>query len=271
MTHKIAILGAGPVAAYVYTACKSRGIIPDVYAKEVTKAPVGAFWLRWVPRNMEQQFPRESIEIIPVGNKEQYIRKQWGESAVKTKSCSFPNVMYKEYGYDPALVLPVLWRDCEIKLVESLSDEEIQKVAKSYDVVFQTFPSQKSIRELSEYVVRVPTAVYTNPIKQIENRIYYNGLMEPTVRLSVLFGKVQYEFVAGSEITEYEGATIGSFVDLHPDTPSYENASAENIFYIGRYAEWRRHMLVHEAFLKTNMILKAHYGTQIDETMAHAV
>ena len=48
---KVAILGAGPSAAFAYQACKahSERVDVEIFSLEYYQIPVGAFWFRWLP------------------------------------------------------------------------------------------------------------------------------------------------------------------------------------------------------------------------------
>ena len=254
MTKRVAILGAGPVSAYVYSACVDRGIFPTIVAESITKSPYGAFWFRWIPKFLSHTFAPEKIEILSYGDKETYISKQWGKDLdPDLYPSSFPESKIEAWGYDPSIILAKLWRNAKVTKRPITDDEDIWSLAKIFDCIFLTFPSFESRRINAHYTVEVPTIRVKNSFP-VSNKVYYDGGEGKIVRVSFLFGNIYYELVKDCEYNlpgEY-----GKFIDLHPSTPAWTNQIEKNVFYIGRYAEWNRHMLAHEAYEKAINILE---------------
>lgn len=261
---KIAILGAGPVAAFVYRACIDFGMPDvdiDVYGMSQTKAPAGAFWFHDVPKYLKSELTAYDILIIPDGTKENYVRKQWGE-AVDPESSSFPRDPKIAIGYKPDEVLPLLWEGASLRVTGEMPDERIRLMSFTgdYTVIFQTFPSEEAKDFYKSYMVRIPTLSYAMPDDFTRNEVHYIGDLGDTVRLSFLFGRCHYEYVRDHifEAEMLEVGKVGSFMDIHPNAPSWDpkRSAGKNVYLIGRYATFQRHYLSHEAYQETLDVLR---------------
>jgi hypothetical protein len=255
MKAKIAILGGGPVAAYVYRACLDSGFNPTILSKEITSAPAGAFWLRWLPDPLEELAVKSSIQVTPIGSKEIYQIKQWGENG-RFLPCSFPDEAYKSEGYDPRIAIPLLWGNvASATPFVYENDAQIMSLATEYDLVLQTFPSNESLELNRQYVVKVPTKTCSHSYDR--NFVFYNGDPGAIVRVSILFGCIHYEYSTKVPATEID--PTGHFMDMHPNVREWSYRPRNNVHYIGRFAQWKRHMLAHEAYTSTKEILKENW------------
>lgn len=270
---KICILGTGLAGAFAFQACKDAGIKADVYSKtEIGSAPPGAVWFHWLPSSIQAK----PIKVVytSIGFKEEYISKQWGTYRAGQTS-SFPRTTRIESGFEIAPNLPKLWEGAEITLVDSFSDVEVGKLAKQYDLVVQTFPTDFSVRALGKYRVRIP--ILTTPISVKFEHIHlhytklgdvsdaqiitvYNGVdIDKWVRRTYMQDSVHTEFPSHFKTDNwavFPDEKVGFYMDLHPDTPPYFNQIAPKIILVGRFATWDRKYLSHQAYLDVYTKLK---------------
>lgn len=155
MSHKVCILGAGSVAAFIYAACKSYDINPDIYTKGTVRIPNGAFWYHWVPNYVDLE--PETIRIYSVGDELGYVRKQWGDTVkVNPNSSSFPRSPKIVKGWNPSQAYPMIMRECNIIYTGMDQDDEYSRLkSEEYDLVFQTYPTRHHYEAKQEFIVTV--------------------------------------------------------------------------------------------------------------------
>ena len=260
----VAILGAGPSAAYALTACRSYGIEAEIITNRAPSVMFpGPFWLRLNPTGAP--IPKQSMHIYSDGTSENYLRKQWGDIDLSTVLTSFPTQARTELIYEPALVLTEMWKNSSVLMCSDISDADIKDIAKDNDVVFVTFPTSKSRNALNKYAVKFPILSYSKSNKPERipdtNFCLYVGTMESKfVRISYLFGRFHTEYPSDHIINQ---DIIGDGIlcyapDTRPDTPEWDptDVPAKNVYLIGRHAEWNRKVLSHDAYEKAKSIIE---------------
>ena len=255
----VAILGTGPSAAYAAMACNDASVSYDIISN---RSPVmhfpGAFWPRL---NLTgAPIPKVEVKIYSVGTAEGYLRKQWGEVSPEwLKETSFPIKARTELAYNPYELFRPFWATKNIHLVEGLSDEAIADIAKEYAIVFMTFATQKSREAMKPYSIRYPIASYKYSTTNHHYCIYNGEEPNHIVRMSSLFGYIHLEY-SKDYIPKTELVGDGQITwvpDTLPDTPEWDLADvpAKNVFLIGRYAQWKRKVLSHDAYAEVQSIL----------------
>ena len=257
-TPKIAILGAGPSAAFAFRACRDKKIMPDVFANRIT-APFGAFWLYRLPPSItkkQRQAIRVNLHTARVGTASGYALKMWGDPILIT---SFPAMERNEFVYHPRKGLQLLWQGVKLTHTRRMTDSDVRSLAQRYDLVFQTFPTERS-RRLPNRVVPFETYTQFSSTDSDFGLCLYNGLPESEwARVTYAFGRVSFEYPPDPNIStnkrmqrEYrKGNWIVQVVnDIVPDVKPIAESPAPNVFLIGRYATWNRKELAHEAYEK---------------------
>lgn len=269
---KVAILGRGASAAYAYRACVYAGVTPAVYGPE-TRQQKGAFWMHWMPPHLDESKPAgatregamhsDQIKVTGRGTAEEYVYKQWGRKNIPS---SFREGDINTQGYDPARALELLWQDFAgaVDTVQ-LTDEAIVKLARQYDLVLMTFPRTVPLGA-APTPVKIPIIwkkyAYKPDPTRINNMVVYNGVPGNIVRSSWLWGVESHECLAKTDPGYFdpwldEGYGVEWRTDLHPDTKQgFAAPLAENVTYLGRYANWSRKMLSYEAYGSTMQILR---------------
>lgn len=270
---KVAIIGTGPSAAFAYQGAKDCNCDITVYGKYSKNFPQGAFWFHWVPAEVvrDSNARRWKISIVHIGTRMDYVKKQWSADYAEETSASF-GLNRVEEGFDPGQVWEAMWADAKFdESVGFMDDEVIKALSLKYDYTFHTFPSRLSLS--TRTAIPTPTVSFklneqplyrvlrlANPKFSIGDQVIYDGRKDtPTVRISTLFGSVNIEFVSTKDVSEIFpfNVTAGKFMDITPDTQKLQpdEELGPGIYAIGRYAQWDRHMLSHEAFGKVASII----------------
>jgi hypothetical protein len=265
---KIAILGAGATAAYINAACqrfKGDKISVKVFTNKIPEPPVGAVWFRNVPNDLKSVVTAHTITIVYLGTAENYLRRQWGNIDFDKYPTSFGRRADKSpsKGYKPADVLPHLWNDAHKVIVRhKLTDDDVYRYSTRFDFVFVTFPLMYStVRLQARSLVRIPIIEAEAP-SYSQNIVIYNGTsVGYMVRISQIYGKIFVEYPTHHILEQKavgRNAKVTTVHDLHPAMaiPTTPPDLPNNIRMIGRYAEFKRHMLAHEAYTETMTILE---------------
>ena len=274
---KVAILGAGPSAAYVAMACTKLSVKYDIISsRSPTLFFPGSFWLRQDP--WTHTTPTTKIHIYSTGDVIGYLRKQWKmvdpDWLLYT---SFPKTTSTELVWDPYKILTAFWKDKNILLIKDLSDRDIQDISQApgYDLVFLTFATEKSKKVMKPYVTKYPIIshniedivsngeeldLYLTQLSTSSYCLYDGDTGHYVTRISQLFGYVHFEYSQYYIPTqELVGNGKVTWVpDTYPDTPEWDlqDVPANNVHLIGRHAQWRRKILSHDAYEQTIEILE---------------
>lgn len=274
---RIAVLGVGPSSAFIVAASHKQCPDAEIHLYSLTErlnSPAGAFWFHWVPEDLQQKYEVHKISVIGLGTQAEYIVKQWGVR-VENNSSSFPNLNRIDTGWNPGDV----WKDM-LSPAEFIFQGKTtyQAHMHNYDVVFQTFPTEFAKYQMKDYLVHIPVLVFppgssftsllgTVQDKQSElhkidakNWVMYDGHKNcKWVRISYLFGYGYVEFPKDNTL-ELGATSKGKIVyleDLHPDIPNdFEEVLPDNVFMVGRKAQFSRKMLSSDAYARTMEILE---------------
>lgn len=266
MIKNVVIIGFGSSAMYAIVACNDFGIVPTVLANEINVNP-GAFWLKYLPSRLMDGSIQERIVVTKVGDRENYIKKQWGEIPKGYKS-SFPEHEFIEYGYNPQHTIPYVLSKCDFKQKDSgiLKDKDILSLGKKYDLVLHSFPSELSKVHLGSMMVKIPVSL-SNYNPEQGNRVIYNGREKDfVVRVSYLFGNKYTEYSSHYMDTKDLDSKTNRFsqqsnvVYIDDLKPINMNLSvpilSHNIIPIGRLGRFDRTVLAHDTYYLVENILK---------------
>ncbi len=274
---KVAILGAGPSAAYIATACEDFSVEYDIISsRSPTLFFPGSFWLRQNP--WTALMPVTKVHIYSTGSAIGYLRKQWKMvDPAWLLHTSFPEISRTELVWNPYDFLIPFWKNKDILLIKDLSDEDIKDIAEGYDAVFMTFATQKSKKVMEPFVIKYPIISYNaEELAKVDNETYpltstllsskisyciYDGdAGHHMTRVSQLFGYVHFEYsqyyIPTQELIGNGKVTWVS--DTYPATPEWnpQDVPADNIILVGRHAQWNRKILSHHAYEQTVKILE---------------
>ena len=259
----VAILGLGPSAAYAYRACLDCGVVASLHGDQAI-LPRGAFWLHWLPQSVAHKVPGQEyqegaseIEMMAIGTPEEYVYKQWGPGL--TLQTSFPVETRRETGYEPVRGMRLLWGADEPPdaNIGKLDQDAIRRIARQNDLVIQTFPTLHRLPG-EPMPITFATVYREAPKYHGRNMVIYLGIPGPVVRSSFLWSIEAHELVAGAPVQPWlnRGYKVVHKKDIHPTTKvEVLPTLADNIKYVGRYAEWKRKTLSYEAYGRTYEIL----------------
>jgi len=261
MNNKVAIIGLGPTGSFAAKAAYDQGCEVDIFATQTPAVPPGAFWLHWIPQDVTKKFKPEEILITASGNARDYVMRQWQGNYPS----SFPENDMTEEGYNPADILPNLVpAECTLNLISTpLSDEDVADLASGYGLVFQTFATKESKQQQPALVPYCAAAKFgTN---HDTNIVWYNGTKRGLfVRTARLFGNDFVEFPKRMELPEVTeimkrsgmtGYDVTVLKDIDPRTKPWQSPDT-NIKLLGRFAEWDRSVLSHDAYNKVTKYIK---------------
>lgn len=252
MPTKIAIVGFGPTAIFAARAAYDLGCKVEIFTDKARPMPPGATWLHWVPEDIAQEFASTPIYVVGKGTSAEYTKRQWGFECPS----SFPTKAVWEHGYDPQKVLDSLLPvECNVNLMGyAMSDADVQDLAKSYDLVFQTFPTKES-KEQQPALMSFVAAAKLGTDDPSQNWVVYNGTKEGlVVREASIFGNHFLEFPKNISMEEIKKShplssdyKMVELRDLHPHTKPWDFKHPK-IKLLGRWAQWDRKVLSHDAY-----------------------
>ncbi len=248
---EVAILGTGPSAAYAAQPCDACNVDSQIMSSTSpsTFYP-GAFWPRSNP--LEKDMPLYKIYISKVGTAEKYLEKQWGEVQPEwLEETSFPTEARYEFGLNPYELFSEIWKDKDIHLSHILRDEDVAHIAQQVDLVLMTFPTKRSKEIFGHELIKHPIVSYKTD-SLLNHYCIYDGENDKIVRMSSLFGFIHNEYSKDyiPDIALIGAGQVTWMTDTLPDTPEWDlgDTPADNVYLIGRHAQWSRKKLAHHAF-----------------------
>lgn len=271
MKPKVAILGTGISSAYAYRACfdyKLKRV--DVFNFESGKPGIGAFYLHWVPEDIQLKVPAQKVAYLGIGTAKVYMERQWPQLKHNTAlrrntKTSFPSKgLILEEGWNAKEVWELLWIRANIDTVAfKLSDADIKDLARTYDIVFQSFPSQAALSTQPVNAL-IPIEVFpkganilndklAGMVEDCPNVIIYNGKEDSSrwVRASMMFGATSIEYpytMKEEDIHLKKGGQLKVIQDIFPGVRPYRERIVPNVIPIGRFATYKRSYLSHDAY-----------------------
>lgn len=267
MPSKIAIVGFGPTAVFAAKAAYDMGCQVEIYTDQQKPMPPGATWLHWLPEDVSGMFTPTQIYVIGKGTSEQYTQRQWG----KVYPSSFPAKPVWEVGYDPMVVLDKLLPTvCNVNITPyRMSDADVKDLSVGFDLVFQTFPTRES-KEQQPSLLPFVAAAKLGTEDPKKNYVVYNGTKDGiVVREACLFGNHFLEFPKGVEEEEVRathtspltGYKLVTLKDLDPRTKPWMGHD-KKIKLLGRWAQWDRKVLSHDAYEIATRHIQEMYNEQ---------
>lgn len=251
----ITILGTGLSAAYAAWAV--HAIAPMARVEILGPKPVataGAIWARTNPTPYEM--PLHNIGVTLRGKADVYAQKQWG-TLDPTTAHRRSSQMEVERGYDPALLMRKTFLKFQPAISQFRQQSEVLTLAANRTAVIQTFSLDFKAQQ---QLVRIP--VVTHPSDSTEFMYCsYNGLAgDPVVRESLLFGRMFYELpfnATAEQVNSIAAGAEGRMVVYPLDIPPWceqqpltweQRHLAPNVLLVGRYPQFDRTHLAHQAF-----------------------
>lgn len=266
---RFAVLGSGPAGLLSAHAIHLMGYDFEIISQKKPSKQYGAQWLHEPIFDITSNEPDGYVDVSHRGDETMYARKVYGDGRFPT---SFG--VWGRDGSVPAWDLreayALLWEKYEDKIIDRLLDpEEVENIVKSgtYDHVFSSIPRHILCRSISvngdvggEAVdhkfhsqrVWVQPASIEQP--RTHNFVIYNGEKTPAwYRSSSVFGYGMLEW------GDYYPGGKPPFDGVVPvEKPINTNCDCwdGSITGVGRYGEWRKGVLSHDAMMVTALVVK---------------
>lgn len=256
----VTILGTGLGAAYaawaVHTAVPAARI--EIFGPKPILA-AGAVWARTNPSPYD--LPLQDIGVSLRGKADTYALKQWGTLDQTTGHKLLSNGLLIERGFDPTLFMRKTFLRFPPQLANFRDQSQINDLARTRAAVIQTFSLDfKS----SQALVRIPVVVTELPVSERSMYCCYNGIEgDPVVRESFLFGRWFHELPYNAspaviQAVQKTASEQGTPQLAYPlDIPPWceiaplnweQRHLASNLLLVGRYPQFDRSHLAHQAF-----------------------
>lgn len=244
MDSRIAVLGCGPAGLLVAHAVTRAGLTPIIYSRKQPSSIGGAQYLHSAIPDLTGAEPDGEVEFIFTGKKEVYATKVYGDPYAKTSWDSYQpgthGIWSMRKAYDE------LWQ----RYSEHIQDQEVdrdivQRINEFHPYVFSTIPPASFCYNAEhEFIRQRVRIVYGEAHRQVDldgnDYIMYNGEEDiPWYRRSVIFGWYGMEYPP-------ETAPHGAATVMKPLSTTCN--CFPTIRRFGRYGQFRKEVLIHQAY-----------------------
>ena len=264
----VAVLGLGMSGVYAAKAAKDLGCYVNVFQHGKVTFPPGAFWEYWIPEDID--VPASEIKLTAEGTADKYMSLQWGKVPQAHPKNDFPAKTKIVKGYDPEKIMKAMMPDNVLYLDEPLTDAAIGAICKNYDFVFQTFAASYSY-SYKYYMPMAPfwTAAMYDSWNPELNEVWYNGTNTGfIVRSATLWGNQFWEFPKYLPLDEIQkciptnvlqAMTFTELKEMSSTVRPFQPAasSPDNLYFIGKWAEWVPQRLAYQAYDHVSDIIHA--------------
>lgn len=245
---KVAILGCGPAGLLAAYAAELHGHAPIVFSRKVKSVMPGAQYIHAAIPGLT--YNEVAIKYAKLGTREGYAQKVYGSPDAPCSWDAFPEGVVP--GYDMVAAYDALWDRYKPIVLDGLVDHELlAMVQQKYDMVFSAVPAPllcygdcffrsqtiwvaKTHRDICEQLGD-PCIIYNGQ----ESDLYY--------RTSLLNGVGATEYSDASLNVVRRGELVPPLV--RAQKPLDNNCRCRpNIIRIGRFGQWKKGVLVHDAF-----------------------
>jgi hypothetical protein len=275
---RIAVIGSGPAGLLSAWAAIRAGYYVEIFTNR--KAPTMQTGAQYVHMNIPgitSSDEAQPIQYSHIGTAEGYAEKIYGGALAPDETS-----WYKFEGEVPAWpmseVYQRLWKYFEDVIIEAPVDlGRLEQIARHNFAVFSSMPlnvlldpSQKASGHFkTEMVFTYPKMVTPGyKIGRAPNVIVYNGAGAGWYRQSRIFGKEWTEWpqrmgleAIQAEITryghEYNSLAMWQVAKPVVCTLPVNLLLPPNVRLIGRYGQWRKGVLVHDAYVETTNFLES--------------
>jgi len=250
----IAILGCGPAGLLAAHAAQQRDIPYIVYSIREPSKIHGAQFLHEDIPGLTPEEPDGMVTFEFRGTKEGYAKKVYGDSSIDV---SWDRYSGEVPAWDLRTLYDAMWRTHYDNIFDvEIRGEFIQKLLRDEDLILSTINPLGYCQhqdDLSHTFSVQPIQVYQTSFIEIDdNTVVYSGDPADTwMRCSRLFDDLSAECPGGSVMLPGERiARVNK--PLFTDCDCYME---ENFHRLGRYGEFKRGLLVNDAFHKAEGLL----------------
>lgn len=248
---KVAILGCGPAGLLAAHAVERAGHEPVIISKPAKSEMPGAQYVHEAIPGITDDLPDGAVTFNKRGTKQGYAAKVYGHPGATCSWDQFPE------GERPAWNMQKLYDKLWEKYHSSiepytLTRDYMEVIPDSFPLVISSIPLKPmclfpDVHVFGERQVYIRTTSTWNPEIQPSNLIIYNG--DPSIawyRCSLLWGHISYEF--GHEVGH---ARIGV-------KPLFTSCTCHRrIIRIGRFGQWKKGVLITDAFKEAQRALQS--------------
>jgi len=243
---QVTIIGCGPAGMLIAHACSQRGLPWKIIAPQAVPSVLGGaqYLHRWIPEL--ECGPAFQLEYIRLGTKEGYERKIYGKlpEGVTTSWDTFPSIVR-------AWSLRETYWHAWARYYHGIEEatvtlDDLLKLAQNY-VVFNTAPLNHLMPD-HEYITE---SVYVSEGHSAAgiNQIIYNGLYEDDwYRTSNINGASSFEIPG-----RFAGKPAPNWRRIIK--PVSTTATIPGVHLLGRYGQWKKGVLVDDAYFEACRIL----------------
>jgi len=236
----ILVLGCGPAGLLVAHACVLEGWKVHILSEKNPSYIAGAQYLHSSIPEITDEEPDGELSIIKVGSPKNYSMKVYGGE----QQTSWNRLGEGRYGiWNLRSAYTKLWNMYENDIHNGLVlPRFLEKMSQDYKAIFSTIPLRALFPSANFKSVSVWISQET---RCSEMTLVYNGdLRDGWYRSSNIFGHAFVEWPS-----EVEGATR----ILKPTWKDIVNPYVGKLFLFGRYGQWKRDVLVDDAFREATM------------------
>lgn len=242
---KIAVLGAGPAGLMTAHAAMQYGDV-HIFSEKKKSTIGGAQYLHKPLPGITGDEPDGHVVYAKVGTAQGYASKVYGRPDAPTSWDLFE-------GTAPAWRLRDVYSHLVLKywgLVQDayIQPDDVHDLCHAYDMVFSTIPA-KLLCQQGHAFAGQRVALFPRADVQVENLIVYSGRdSEAWYRTSQIFGHAWTEYRYGMEPSSVRRhqLTVNGVKPLHTDCTCH--AHHPNYVRLGRFGQWRKAVLTHDAY-----------------------
>lgn len=243
----IAVLGAGPVGTIACHTIELYGHKPQLIGIGIPSVIRGAQYIHHAINELTPMEPEGMVRYVKRGTREGYALKVYGDEQA---DCSWDRFE----GELPMWNIAAHYTELFDKYFRGMIDTEIRApmihdLLEEYDLVFSSITPQGYCEQEHDFEWQTVVLSDENHLDEDLNCIVYSGLEEdPFYRLSNLFGLQQAEYPSreASKRLGHKGNSktvrkpLGTDCDCFMDNAKFVR--------MGRYGEFRKNLLVTDAF-----------------------
>lgn len=247
---KVLVLGCGPAGLLVAHACAQADVEFHVISEKKPSFIAGAQYLHRPIEGLTTESPQGRVRYVKEGSKRGYAMKVYGDSRASTSWDKFDghaNVWHLQGIYES------LWGMYQERIFDgTVGIDQLPAAMRDYDLVLSTIPKPALLpygSYSSEQVWIVDSGICVAPMT-----IIMNG--EPKCRwyrTSNIFGHAFTEYPQAVFVPETEQAAR---LIKKPLVAVALNPYEEQLYFFGRYGQWKKGVLVDDAYYEAKALLE---------------